>query len=39
MEKWDDVVNKAGELYDGSFHCCEAIVLAVSEYMDTGGVG
>ncbi len=33
MEKWDDAINKAGELYAGKYHCCEAVVLAVSEYF------
>jgi C_GCAxxG_C_C family probable redox protein len=33
MEQWDQVINKAGELYGGNYHCCEAIVLAVSEYL------
>ncbi len=33
MEKWNEVVEKAGELYEGNFHCCEAILLAVGEYL------
>lgn len=33
MEKWNESINKAGQLYGGNFHCCEAIVLAVSEYL------
>lgn len=32
MEKWTEVIEKAGELYGGNFHCCEAILLAVGEY-------
>lgn len=34
MEKWNEVVNKAGQLYEGEYHCCEAIVLAVSDYFN-----
>lgn len=33
MENLNDAVNKAGELYEGNYHCCEAIVLAISEHM------
>lgn len=34
MEKWNEVIDKAGQLYaGGNYHCCEAIVLAVSEYF------
>lgn len=33
MKNWDETINKAGELYGGSHHCCEAIMLAVGEYM------
>lgn len=33
MKKWDETINRAGELYGGSFHCCEAITLAVSEHF------
>ena len=33
MPSIDDVVEKAGRLYAGKYHCCEAIVLAITEYM------
>ncbi len=33
MPNRNDVVEKAGQLYAGNYHCCEAIILAVSEYM------
>ena len=33
MQNTNDVAEKAGQLYAGKYHCCEAIVLAVSEYM------
>ncbi len=33
MENLNDVAEKAGQLYAGNYHCCEAIVLAVSEFM------
>ena len=32
MDKRNEVAEKAGELYNGSYHCCEAVVLAVSEH-------
>jgi hypothetical protein len=34
MENLNETVSKAGELYEGNYHCCEAIVLAVSEHFD-----
>ena len=33
MTNVNDAVEKTGQLYAGNYHCCEAIVLAVSEYM------
>jgi C_GCAxxG_C_C family probable redox protein len=33
MDDLENVIQKAGQLYEGNYHCCEAIVLAVSEYM------
>lgn len=33
MEKHYEVIEKAGQLYGGKCHCCEAICLAVSEYF------
>lgn len=32
MEKWHEIIEKAGELYAGNYHCCEAVLLAISEY-------
>ena len=37
MKSIDNSAEKAGQLYDGNFHCCEAIILAVSEYMEIDG--
>jgi C_GCAxxG_C_C family probable redox protein len=33
MNKIESAVEKAGQLYEGDYHCCEAIVLAVGECM------
>lgn len=33
MDKWNEVIEKAGELYGGNYPCCEAIILAISEYF------
>jgi len=34
MKNWDKTINKTEELYGGSHHCCEAIMLAVGEHMN-----
>jgi len=33
MDKWNETVDKAAELYGGNYNCCEAIMLAVGEYL------
>lgn len=33
MRNLEETINRAGNLYGGSFHCCEAILMAVSEHL------
>lgn len=33
IQDTNEVVEKASQLHAGKYYCCEAIVLAVSEYM------
>lgn len=33
MRNLEETIHRAGELYRGNFHCCEAIMIAVSEHL------
>lgn len=33
MDRWEQTCSRTEELYSGTYHCCEAIVKAVSEHF------
>lgn len=37
MQTIDEAAERAGQLYAEKYHCCEAVVTAVSEYMGLEG--